>query len=128
EPGDVTVADKKFGVRALEFSIGTPPEGVTGPLVAFPADGSPGCAAGDYDHLPVNGAVVMVDRGTCPFAQKASVAAERGALAVIVADNVVEERIAGTLGEGNAVKVPVVGVSKLDGATLRGSIGPATVH
>ncbi len=109
DPGDVTVADKKFEAGALEYSIGTPPEGVTGPLVAFPADGSPGCAAADYDHLQVNGAVVMVDRGTCPFAQKAAAAAQRGALAMVVADNVVEEHIAGTLGETNSVKIPVVG-------------------
>jgi Zn-dependent M28 family amino/carboxypeptidase len=128
EPGDVTVADKKFDARAMEYSIGTPPEGVTGPLVAFPADGSPGCAAADYDHLPVNGAVVMVDRGTCPFAQKAGAAAQRGAVAMVVADNVVEEHIAGTLGEAGGIKIPVVGVSKPDGAVLRGSIGPATVH
>jgi Zn-dependent M28 family amino/carboxypeptidase len=128
DPGDVTVGDKKFDAQALEYSIGAPPEGVTGPFVAFPADGSPGCAASDYDHLPVNGAVVMVDRGTCPFAQKAGAAAQRGALAMVVADNVVEEHIAGTLGETNTVKIPVVGVSKADGAQLRSSIGPATVH
>jgi Zn-dependent M28 family amino/carboxypeptidase len=128
EPGAVTVADKKFDARAMEYSIGTPPEGVTGPLVAFPADGSPGCAPADYDHLPVNGAVVMVDRGTCPFAQKAGAAAQRGAVAMVVADNVVEEHIAGTLGEAGGIKIPVVGVSKPDGAVLRGSIGPATVH
>jgi Zn-dependent M28 family amino/carboxypeptidase len=128
DPGDVTVGDKKFDARALEYSIGAPPEGVTGPFVAFPADGSPGCAAADYDHLPVNGAVVMVDRGTCPFAQKAGAAAQRGALAMVVADNVVEEHIAGTLGETNSVKIPVVGVSKADGAQLRSSGGPATVH
>ncbi len=128
EPGIVTVGDTKFDARALEYSIGAPPEGVTGPFVAFPADGSPGCAAADYDHLPVSGAVVMVDRGTCPFAQKASAAAQRGAVAMVVADNVVEEHIAGTLGESNSVKIPVVGVSKADGAQLRSSVGPATVH
>ena len=128
DPGDVTVGDNKFDARALEYSIGAPPEGVTGPFVAFPADGSPGCAAADYEHLPVNGAVVMVDRGTCPFAQKAGAAAQRGAVAMVVADNVVEEHIAGTLGENNSVKIPVVGVSKGDGAQLRSSVGPATVH
>jgi Zn-dependent M28 family amino/carboxypeptidase len=128
EPGDVTVADKKVDARALEYSIGTPPEGVTGPLVAFPADGSPGCNAADYEHLQVNGAIVLVDRGTCPFSQKAGAAAQRGALAMVVADNVVEEHVAGTLGETNSIKIPVVGITKADGALLRGSLGPATVH
>ena len=128
DPGDVTIADKKYDARALEYSIGTPPEGVSGPLVALPAEGNPGCAPTDYDNPHVNGAVVLVDRGTCPFSQKADAAAQRGALAMVVADNVVEEHIAGTLGENNKVKIPVVGVTKSDGATLRGSLGPAAVH
>ncbi len=128
EKGSATVADKKFDVRALEYSVGTPPVGVTGPLVAVPVDGSPGCNPADYDSLPVNGAVVLVDRGTCPFTQKAGAAAQKGAVAIIVADNVVEEHIAGTLGEANEVKVPVVGVTKSDGALLRTMTGPATVQ
>src|SRR6185312_1219084 len=32
DPGDVTVGDKKFDAGALEYSIGAPPEGVTGPF------------------------------------------------------------------------------------------------
>src|ERR1700689_4621551 len=127
EPGSVTVADKKFDARALEFSLATPPPGVTGPLVAAPASESPGCNAADYDNLPVNGAVVLVDRGTCPFAQKAGAAAQHGAAAIVVADNVVEQQMAGTLGETSGVKVPVVSVSKSDGALLRTATGPATV-
>jgi Zn-dependent M28 family amino/carboxypeptidase len=128
EPGSVTVADKKVDARALEYSLGTPPVGVTGLLVAFPVDGSPGCNPTDFDNLPVNGAVVMVDRGTCPFSQKAKAAAQKGAVAMVVADNVVEERIAGTLSETNDVKIPVVGVTKSDGALLRTIVGPATVQ
>ena len=128
EPGSVTVADKKFDARALEYSPATPPVGVTGPLVAVPTDASPGCNAADYDNLPVNGAVVLVDRGTCPFAQKAGAAAQRGAVAIVVADNVVEEQMGGTLGETTDVKIPVVSVTKSDGALLRTTMGPATVQ
>jgi Zn-dependent M28 family amino/carboxypeptidase len=128
DPGSVTVADKKFEARALEYSPATPPVGVTGPLVAVPVDASPGCNASDYDNLPVNGAVVLVDRGTCPFTQKESTAAQRGAVAVVVADNVVEEQMGGTLGETTDVKIPVVSVTKADGALLRTTVGPATVQ
>jgi Zn-dependent M28 family amino/carboxypeptidase len=128
EPGSVTVADKKFDARALEYSPATPPAGVTGPLVAVPTDASPGCNAANYDNLPVNGAVVLVDRGTCPFAQKAGAAAQHGAAAVVVADNVVEEQMAGTLGETTDAKVPVVSVSKSDGALLRSTTGTVTVQ
>ncbi len=128
DPGSVTVADKKFDARALEYSPATPPVGVTGPLVSVPVDASPGCNASDYDNLPVNGAVVLVDRGTCPFTQKETTAAQRGAVAVVVADNVVEEQMGGTLGETTDVKIPVVSVTKADGAVLRNTVGPATVQ
>jgi Zn-dependent M28 family amino/carboxypeptidase len=127
DPGSVTVADKKFDARALEFALATPPVGVTGPLVAVPVDASPGCNASDYDNLPINGAVVLVDRGTCPFAQKENAAVQRGAVAMVIADNVVEEHMGGTLGETTDVKIPVVSVTKSDGALLRTTVGPATV-
>ncbi len=128
DPGSVTVADKKIEARALEFSLATPPVGVTGPLVVVPVDSSPGCNASDYDNRPINGAVVLVDRGTCPFAQKEGAAAQRGAVAMVVADNVVEEQMGGTLGEATDVKIPVVSVTKSDGALLRTLVGPATVQ
>jgi Zn-dependent M28 family amino/carboxypeptidase len=127
EPGSLTVAGKKFDARALEFSPGAAPDGVTGPLVAVGTDTSPGCNATDYDNVPANGAVVLVDRGTCPFAQKASLAAQHGAVAVVVADNAVEEQMGGTLGESTDVKIPVVSVTKPDGALLHANGGPATV-
>jgi Zn-dependent M28 family amino/carboxypeptidase len=127
DPGSVTIDDKTFEARALEFSHATPPDGVSGPLVAAPVEDSPGCTASDYDHLPVSGAVVLVDRGSCPFSQKQAAAVQRGAVAMIVADNVVEERMGGTLGENTDVKIPVVSVTKPDGAQLRGMSGPATV-
>jgi Zn-dependent M28 family amino/carboxypeptidase len=127
DPGSVTVDGKTLQVQALEYSRGTPPVGVTGPLVAVPVDKDPGCNASDYDGLPVNGAVVLVDRGTCPFAQKEDVAVQRGAVAMIVADNVIEEHMGGTLGENNDAKIPVVSVGKADGALLRSASGPATL-
>ena len=65
--------------KPLQFTIGTPPDGVSGPLVAARVEDSPGCTASDYDGLPVQGAVVLVDRGTCQFSSKQSVAADRGA-------------------------------------------------
>jgi Zn-dependent M28 family amino/carboxypeptidase len=128
DPGSVTVADKKFEARALEFSLATPPVGVTGPLVAVPVDASPGCTPADYDNLPVDGAVVLVDRGTCSFSQKEKAAAQHGAVAMVVADNAIEEKMGGTLGETTDVKIPVVSVTKSDGALLRTIMGPATVQ
>ena len=128
EPGTVTAGADSFTAHALKYSIGTPPAGVTAPLVAARADDdSPGCVAADYDGLPVAGAVLLVDRGKCPFTDKMQVAAKAGAVALVVADNVDEKEMGGTLGEKTDVKIPVVSVTKADGAALRGRTGPVTV-
>lgn len=128
EKGSVTVADKTVDARALQFSLGTAPEGVQGPLVAAPADDeSPGCSVSDYEGLPVRGAVVLVDRGKCPFKDKQAVGVELGAVAMIVADNVDEKSMGGTLGEDTEVKIPVVSVTRSEGVLLRAKTGPTTV-
>ncbi|QUR66162.1 M28 family metallopeptidase [Mycobacterium spongiae] len=127
EKGSVAIGDRTEEAHALEYSLGTPPDGVTGPLVAAPTDDSPGCTVSDYDGLTVQGAVVLVDRGSCPFAQKEDVAVQRGAVALIIVDNVDEKYMGGTLGVDTEVKIPVVSVTKSVGLQLRGLSGPATV-
>lgn len=126
EKPEVTIEGKPVEARALDFSLGTPPGGVSGPLVAV-APNSLACAASDYGDLPVRGAVVLVDRGTCPFAQKEDVAAQRGAVAMIIADNVDEEQMGGTLGPTTEVKIPVLSVTKSTGVQLRGQPGVTTI-
>ncbi len=123
----MTVGGKTVEARALEYSLGTPRDGASGPLVVAPGGDSPGCKASEYDQLPVQGAVVLVDRGTCPFAQKEDAAAQRGAVAMIVADNVDEEQMGGTLGADTDVKIPVVSVTKSIGVQLRAQPGPTTI-
>lgn len=113
--------------RVLQFSGGTPAAGVSGPLLVAPADETPGCAPADYNGLPVKGAIVLVDRGSCHFSEKEAIAAKLGAAALIIADNVDEEKMGGTLGQDNAVTIPVVSISKADGTRLRGAPGPATL-
>jgi Zn-dependent M28 family amino/carboxypeptidase len=127
DKGSVTVGGQTLEARALDYSLGTPPDGVTGPLVSVPAGDSPGCNASDYDKLPVQGAVVLVERGTCPFAQKESAASQRGAAAMIIVDNVDEQHMGGTLGVDTDVKIPVVSVTKSIGVQLHGQSGPATI-
>ncbi|MDF2822661.1 MAG: aminopeptidase Metallo peptidase family [Mycobacterium sp.] len=126
DPGTVQVAGRDFVAAALEYSQGTP--GVTAPLVPAREDDSPGCTRQDYDGLAVRGAVVLVDRGTCPFTDKAKVAADLGAAAVVIANNVDEESMRGTLDENSGVTIPVVSVSQADGAQLRTASGEATVR
>ena len=121
EKPELTVGGAAIDARALEYSAGSP--GVSGPLVAAPADETPGCAPADYDGLPVKGSVVLVDRGSCPFAEKLGIAARLGAVAMVVANNVDEQKMGGTVGENNDATIPVISVSKADGARLRAQPG-----
>lgn len=123
----LTVGGDTVKAGVLRYSGGTPPEGVSGPMVAAPADDTPGCAPVDYEGLPVKGAVVLVDRGSCPFSEKQAIVAKLGAVGMVVADNVDEEKMGGTLGENTSVTIPVVSVSKADGARLRAAPGPTTI-
>ena len=121
----LTVGEAQFDAVPLRYSAGT--AGVSGPLVAAPADDTPGCTPADYDGLAVKGAVVLVDRGSCRFTEKLAIAAELGAAAMIIANNVDEEFMPGSLMEDNSVTVPVVSVTKSAGALLRANPGPTTL-
>ena len=123
----LTVGGQPVTAQPLDFTIGTGPAGVSGPLVAARVEDTPGCEATDYDGLPVAGAVVLVDRGKCPFEMKERLAAERGAVAVIIADTEDSERMGGTLGKKTDVLVPTISVTKTDGARLRSAPGPVTL-
>ncbi|CAN5686310.1 M28 family metallopeptidase [soil metagenome] len=127
DPGTLTLGSATFAARALEYSLGTPPDGVTAPLVAAPVDDTPGCSPSDYDGLAVAGAVVLVDRGVCPFAQKLDAATQRGAVALVVDNNVDGKVMGGTLGEDTAARIPAVSVTKADGAQLRAQPGTVTL-
>ncbi|WP_396909201.1 M28 family metallopeptidase [Mycolicibacterium sp.] len=127
EDPQVTVGGQPVTAKPLEFTIGTPQEGVSAPLVPAKVEDTPGCEAADYDGLPVAGAVVLVDRGSCPFADKQTAAAERGAVAMIVVNTDNEEKMGGTLGRNTDVKIPVVSVTKDEGTRLRNAPGPTTI-
>ena len=124
----VTVGGQRIKAAPLNYTVGTPNGGVGGRLVPARTGPRPGCEASDYDGIDVKGAVVLVDRGTCPFGAKQGVAAERGAVALVVANNVDGDDIGGgTLGEGTDVKIPVVSISKADGARLRNQPAATTI-
>jgi Zn-dependent M28 family amino/carboxypeptidase len=117
-------------VTALAYSPATPPGGVTAPLVAAPdapADPTPGCEPADYATLPVRGAVLLVRRGACPFAQKQQVAADVGAVAVLIGNNA-PGPLGGTLGSVGAGRLPTGGLVQADFDALLARAGtPATL-
>ncbi|WP_114718588.1 M20/M25/M40 family metallo-hydrolase [Rhodococcus sp. AG1013] len=113
------VSGRDVPVKALTYSPATPPGGLQARLVPVPSDDTPGCEATDYDGLDVTGAVALVDRGSCPFAQKQQVAADRGAAAILVVNNEDGPLTGGTLGDKDAARIPAGGIGKADGAALR---------
>ncbi|NLU83156.1 M28 family peptidase [Rhodococcus sp. HNM0569] len=114
-------------IVALTYSPSSGPDGVRGRVVPVPADDTPGCEPTDYDGLDVAGAIALVDRGSCTFADKQAVAADRGAAALLVANNSPEPLTGGTLGDAGAGRIPVGGVGQADGAALAASPGEATL-
>ena len=111
----LTVDGAPVPAHALSFSPATPPAGITAPLATLPPDPTPGCDATDFAQVP-RGAVVLVQRGICPFGQKSQLAGAAGAAAVIVA-NTDDAPIEGTLGETPGV-IPTAVVSRTDGLRL----------
>ncbi len=70
---------------------------------------------------------MLVDRGKCPFSEKEKAAADRGAVALIVANNEDNDEMGGTLGENTAVRIPVISVNKADGERLRAEPGDTAI-
>ncbi len=86
-----------------------------------PRANTSGCEATDFAGFPA-GAIALIQRGTCAFADKALNAAAAGAGAVIIFNqgNTPDREglIVGTLGGNNVVTIPVVGASFADGEAL----------
>ncbi len=69
----LTAAGAEVPVAALIYSPSTPPGGVTAPLAVIAQDATSGCEATDFAGVQP-GAIVLIRRGTCPFAAKAKLA------------------------------------------------------
>lgn len=120
-------------VRTMKYSGGgdvTAPVfgvGLTVPPSSVPSSAS-GCGRADFAGMP-SGAVALVQRGTCPFGQKARNAQSAGAGAVVIMNEGQPGRtdaVSGTL-EGSGVTIPVLSVSYPVGVELAGA-GQTPVH
>ena len=67
----------------------------------------------------VTGRIALIDRGNCPFVVKAKNAQDAGAIAMIVVDNVTASSPIVPGGSDPSVTIPVVGITKTDGDSLR---------
>jgi Zn-dependent M28 family amino/carboxypeptidase len=113
----LTVGGTDVPVERMTYSSSTPEGGATGPLVVVPVDDTPGCETTDYDGLSPQGAIVLVSRGGCTFAQKADVAGQVGAAGVLVYNNV-PGALAGGFAEPVEGSAPAGGITQADGAAL----------
>jgi hypothetical protein len=87
---------------------------------------SDGCEAIPAGQLM--GKVAIVDRGTCNFTVKVRNAQAAGAIAVVVANNVVGGAFVTMGGTDRRIKIPSVMVSEASGQALKGSAGAATAR
>lgn len=71
----------------------------------------------ELQKLDVDGKIVLLKRGEISFAEKVRNASTKGAVGVIIYNND-DEKIFGSLGEGNKVHVPVVLLTQAEGVAL----------
>ncbi|HEX6359424.1 M28 family metallopeptidase [Actinophytocola sp.] len=122
----LTVNGVTVPIIRMSYSNSTPAGGVTSTLHVVPLDATPGCEATDFAGAA--GKVALVQRGGCTFGQKAVSAAEAGALAVIVYNNV-PGSVNGTLGAPVPAAAPAGGVTQADGQALSTQNGaPVTIN
>lgn len=122
---DLIVGDTTFHVDKMEESIDTPEGGLTGPLVVVPEDpvNGTGCFAEDYEGLPMEGGIAVIRRGLCNFEQKALLAADAGAIAAVITNNIPGPLTSVTI--TNTGPIPVGGMSMEDGDVVAGLDGTA---
>lgn len=102
--------------EVLGYSGATP--AFTAPVAQVPTgDTTPGCQVSDFP-ASTRGSIVVVSRGVCPFADKATNAKKAGARAVVVVNNEAGA-LQGTLGEDVVNALPVVAVTQDLGSRVR---------
>jgi hypothetical protein len=99
---------------------GSPGQRVEGPLVVVPGAG----LAADFANLNLQNSIVLVRRGGIPGLEKARLAAQRGALGVIL---VTEEPSGTRFSFGGNSPIPGVTISSSDGEALFGLTGNRAV-
>lgn len=106
----VSASPRSITAQALLLSPSTPPGGLEAEVI--PAGiGRPE----DFEGRRVTGAIVLVERGTLTFREKAANAAARGAGAIVVYNNQ-PGIVAGTL--QRPTDIPAVAISQEDGRAL----------
>jgi hypothetical protein len=128
EPAVRVLSPAGGGILMLGEAAFGPPlsgTGVTGFVVAVQnavptGIGSDGCSAIVND---VAGRIALIDRGTCTFAVKVKNAQEAGAIAVLIADNVLALPPSGLAGVDPTITSPSGRIGLPDGNAIKANLG-----
>ncbi|HET6632500.1 MAG TPA: PA domain-containing protein [Rhodanobacteraceae bacterium] len=132
KPGHALIIDAPAGlagaheVGLADFGPDVPASGIAGTLALVDDGvdaGSDGCSA-----LPpgiVAGRIALIDRGTCDFTVKARNAQAAGAVAVLIADDVVENlRLPlGMHGDATDITIPIYSITQALGQAIKAQLG-----
>jgi Zn-dependent M28 family amino/carboxypeptidase len=102
--------------HVLTGSPSTPAGGITSELVA--PTNPLGCVAADWAGVDATGKIALVNRGTCPFADKSKAAKAAGAVGVVIWNNVAGPFTGGTLGPSTPDLAPTTGITQDEGQAL----------
>ncbi|KAK8064532.1 hypothetical protein PG994_007170 [Apiospora phragmitis] len=101
--------------KTLTYTPGTGGQTLSRPVIAV---ANLGCDAADFPAAEaIAGNIALVQRGSCDFSKKASLAKAAGAAAAIVYNNVPGE-VAGTLGSQSDANAPIVGIPQAEGEAI----------
>ena len=103
----------------MDFSGGGSPEGELVPVSSL------ACTPEEITE-DVTGRIALISRGACTFRAKAESASAKGAIGVLVYNNV-DGLLLGTLGEGPAPSAPVFGLTRELGLALVAAAGEGPV-
>lgn len=118
--GIYAVGEATFGT-----ALGNPPvSSQIMPVVDQPNGTGLACLAlSAINRLAVRGNIGLVNRGTCADTVKVKNLQDAGAIAVLVADNVVDLPPPGLVGTDATITIPSVLISQADGITIKSRLG-----
>jgi Zn-dependent M28 family amino/carboxypeptidase len=121
---NLTVNGAAVPVNIIDYGPSTPVGGITAPIAVVPStvSAAPGCTIGDYANVGATGKIVLVQRGGCTFAVKNQIAAQAGAVAEIIYNNV-PGPLRAALSDPSQGRIPAGSLSQADGQTLAAEPG-----
>ena len=126
-PGLTIDAPPTISGRILQFGLAVfGPSLRSTPQTGLVAAAQPTLACETISNpAEIAGKMALVDRGTCPFVDKARYVQAAGATAMVVVNN--QAGVGGMAGEGPDIRIPSVMVATADGARIRNELSRGVI-